>query len=55
MTTDGAPRLTQPDLADLGWGEPFASAFEPHATLEREPGRVVAEDRGLYVVATGSG
>ena len=43
------------DLAELGWGEPFASAFEPHAALGRERGRVVAEDRGLYLVATAGG
>jgi ribosome biogenesis GTPase / thiamine phosphate phosphatase len=43
------------DLAGLGWGDSFAAAFEPHAALGREPGRVVAEDRGLYVVATTGG
>jgi len=43
------------DLAELGWGEPFPSAFEPQAALGREPGRVVAEDRGLYLVATTGG
>jgi ribosome biogenesis GTPase len=43
------------DLEGLGWGEPFASAFEPQVVLGREPGRVVAEDRGLYVVATTGG
>jgi ribosome biogenesis GTPase len=43
------------DLAELGWGEPFASAFEPQAALGRGPGRVVAEDRGLYLVATTGG
>lgn len=44
-----------PDLAALGWGDSFAAAFEPHAAHGREPGRVVAEDRGLYVVATTGG
>jgi len=43
------------DLAGLGWGNSFATAFEPHAALGREPGRVVVEDRGLYVVATPGG
>ena len=51
--------LPQPDAASwleaLGWGEPFASALEPHAARGREPGRVVAEDRGLYLVATAGG
>jgi len=42
-------------LEALGWGEPFASALEPHAAQGREPGRVVAEDRGLYLVATAGG
>jgi ribosome biogenesis GTPase len=51
MTTDAV----KIDLADLGWGEPFGSAFAAHATQDRAPGRVVAEDRGQYVVATTSG
>jgi ribosome biogenesis GTPase len=42
-------------LEALGWGEPFASALEPHAAQGREPGRVVAENRGLYLVATAAG
>jgi ribosome biogenesis GTPase len=53
--TGHAPALDLAELAELGWGEPFASAFEPHGALGREPGRVVAEDRGLYLVATRSG
>jgi ribosome biogenesis GTPase len=51
--------LPSPDpdswLEALGWGEPFASALEPHVGQGREPGRVVAEDRGLYLVATARG
>jgi ribosome biogenesis GTPase len=43
------------DLAGLGWRDTFAAAFEPHAALGREPGRVVAEDRGLYLVASTGG
>jgi ribosome biogenesis GTPase / thiamine phosphate phosphatase len=42
-------------LAALGWGESFAAAFVPHAADGRRPGRVIAEDRGLYVVATAAG
>jgi ribosome biogenesis GTPase len=42
-------------LAALGWGEPFASSFARHAAEGRRPGRVVAEDRGLYVVTTPGG
>jgi ribosome biogenesis GTPase / thiamine phosphate phosphatase len=42
-------------LAALGWGEPFATSFHEVAEPERRPGRVVAEDRGLYLVATATG
>jgi ribosome biogenesis GTPase / thiamine phosphate phosphatase len=55
MTVERMPDSTPFDLATLGWGEPFISAFAPHAAAGREPGRVVAEDRGLYVVATTGG
>jgi ribosome biogenesis GTPase len=42
-------------LGDLGWSEAFARAFEPHAPLGREPARVVAEDRGSYLLLAASG
>jgi ribosome biogenesis GTPase len=42
-------------LAALGWGEPFVTSFRAHADSGRRPGRVVAEDRGLYLVATATG
>jgi ribosome biogenesis GTPase / thiamine phosphate phosphatase len=42
-------------LAALGWGEPFATSFREQAEPGRRPGRVVAEDRGLYLVATAIG
>ncbi|HKG55806.1 MAG TPA: ribosome small subunit-dependent GTPase A [Candidatus Limnocylindrales bacterium] len=42
-------------LAELGWGEPFATAFVAHEALGRQPGRVVAEDRGQYLVASPGG
>jgi len=45
----------QAALAALGWGEPFVSSFAQHADPGRRPGRVVAEDRGLYLVATAAG
>ena len=47
--------MTSIDLAELGWGEPFVAAFAAHEALGRQPARVVAEDRGLYVVATSGG
>ena len=43
------------DLTGLGWDNSYATAFAPHAALGRAAGRVVAEDRGLYVVATTGG
>jgi ribosome biogenesis GTPase len=55
MTADGRTLATVLDLAELGWGEPFTTAFESHLPLGREPGRVVAEDRGLYLVAASGG
>jgi ribosome biogenesis GTPase len=42
-------------LAALGWGEPFVGSFHAHAALGRAPGRVVAQDRELYLVATAVG
>jgi ribosome biogenesis GTPase len=42
-------------LQALGWGEPFAASFLDHAEPGRRAGRVVAEDRGLYDVATARG
>jgi ribosome biogenesis GTPase len=42
-------------LAALGWGEAFATSFREQAEPGRRPGRVVAEDRGLYLVATAAG
>ncbi len=45
----------EPALAALGWGEPFAGSFGAHAAAGRRPGRIVAEDRGLYLVATADG
>ena len=54
MSTD--PRAASVEsLVALGWGEPFVGSFHAHAALGREPGRVVAEDRELYLVATTRG
>jgi ribosome biogenesis GTPase len=42
-------------LVALGWGEPFAGSFHAHAAVGRVPGRVLAEDRELYLVASAAG
>jgi ribosome biogenesis GTPase len=49
--------VTLPDLelADLGWRSQDAVAFAPHGEAGRVPGRVLAEDRGSYVVWTVAG
>ena len=43
------------DLASFGWSGDVSDAFAVHAAAGLEPGRVVAEDRGSYVVQTGGG
>jgi ribosome biogenesis GTPase len=47
--------MTTLTLASLGWTAELAIAHEPHEAAGREPGRVMAEDRGSYVVQTGDG
>jgi ribosome biogenesis GTPase len=47
-----SPTIT---LTDWGWDEAHATAFTAGANDGREPGRVLVEDRGSYLVATGSG
>jgi ribosome biogenesis GTPase len=42
-------------LAGFGWSAAVEAAFEPFASAGLEPARVVAEDRGSYVVATDVG
>lgn len=42
-------------LTAFGWSGDVASAFEPHGAAGLSPGRVVAEDRGSYVIATAGG
>jgi ribosome biogenesis GTPase len=42
-------------LETLGWTPELAIAHAPHAELGREPARVLAEDRGSYVVWTPAG
>ena len=41
--------------ADFGWSAAVEAAFEPFAASGLVPGRVTAEDRGSYLVATGDG
>jgi ribosome biogenesis GTPase len=43
------------DLATFGWSNVVSTAFATHAAAGLEPARVVAEDRGSYVVQTGAG
>jgi len=47
--------MTSISLEDLGWGEPFKSAFEKRAVDGELPARVVEEQRGAYVVRSASG
>jgi len=42
-------------LEDLGWGEPFKSAFAARGVNGELPGRVVEEQRGTYGVRTEAG
>ncbi|MBC8132913.1 MAG: ribosome small subunit-dependent GTPase A [Deltaproteobacteria bacterium] len=52
---DAAPS-SRLELADLGWREPFASAFQALSDLgDIVPGRVVLQQRGRYNVATDGG
>jgi ribosome biogenesis GTPase len=43
------------DLTSFGWSDTVSGAFAVHAAAGLEPGRVVAEDRGSYVVQTDGG
>lgn len=47
--------VVDPTLTTLGWGEAMAAAHAPHAAAGLGAGRVVAEDRGSYVVETPAG
>jgi ribosome biogenesis GTPase / thiamine phosphate phosphatase len=44
-----------PQLDALGWTPALALAHESHAALGREPARIMAEDRGSYLVRTAAG
>jgi ribosome biogenesis GTPase len=43
------------NLDDWGWNETWSRTFEPHAATGLEPGRVVAQHRGAWVVVTQGG
>ncbi len=46
---------TGPTLTDWGWDDAHATEFAPRALTGHEPGRVLVEDRGSYLVATADG
>jgi ribosome biogenesis GTPase / thiamine phosphate phosphatase len=41
-----------PDLAALGWDQDWDTAFAPHRSAGRDPGRVAVQHRGAYDVLT---
>ena len=49
--------MTEPRvaLAAWGWDDAHAAAFSGHAAAGLEPGRIVIEDRGSYLVRTADG
>lgn len=47
--------MTIHNLASFGWSADVSTAFAVHLAAGLEPARVVAEDRGSYVVQTGDG
>ena len=47
--------MSIPTLDQLGWSAAFAADHAPHAAIGREPARIMAEDRGSYVVRTADG
>jgi ribosome biogenesis GTPase / thiamine phosphate phosphatase len=60
VSTDDASRVVplparSASLADFGWSTDVEAAFGPYAESGLAPGRVMAEDRGSYLVATDDG
>ena len=49
---NGVQYLRMPTLAQLGWNDQFAAAFQDHAAAGRVPARVVLEHTHIYRVAT---
>lgn len=55
MTLDGTrTAVREAELAAIGWHQVFAASFEPHAPSGRQPARVIAEERGQFLVHDGS-
>jgi ribosome biogenesis GTPase len=42
-------------IQSYGWSEALQNAFAPHAALGLQPGRIVAQHRGLYDIVTDEG
>lgn len=47
--------MSIPTLDQLGWSAALAADHAPHTAMGREPARIMAEDRGSYVVRTAAG
>jgi ribosome biogenesis GTPase len=47
--------MSMPTLDQLGWSAALAADHVPHAAVGREPARIMAEDRGSYVVRAADG
>jgi ribosome biogenesis GTPase len=47
--------MSMPTLDQLGWSAALAADHVPHAAVGREPARIMAEDRGSYVVHAADG
>src|SRR4029079_12490080 len=52
---EGRMTVDVPTLDELGWSAALAADHGPHAALGREPARIMAEDRGSYLVRTARG
>jgi ribosome biogenesis GTPase len=53
--SEATARAESDFLSSFGWSGHVAAAFEPHGLAGLAPARVVAEDRGSYVVQTAGG
>jgi ribosome biogenesis GTPase len=47
--------MIAPPLVEWGWDDRHAAAFDEHAAAGLEPGRVIVEDRGSYLVVLADG
>jgi ribosome biogenesis GTPase len=55
VPADRVSQIPTASLADFGWSAAVEAAFAPFAASGLAPGRVMAEDRGSYLVATDDG